>query len=67
MTSADSDTTISVVIPACNEEENVSLLVLELERVLGNEKHEILFVDDGSTDGTLAQIKAARREHPTVH
>ncbi len=67
MTSADSDPTVSVIVPACNEEANIPLLVEELERALGDEEHEILFVDDGSSDATLAQIKAARREHPAVH
>lgn len=50
---------ISVVVPAYNEEENVSRLyraVTEVLRTLGK-PYEIIYVDDGSTDGTVEELK----------
>ncbi len=46
---------LSVVIPLLNEEENIPLLYQELKEVLSalNDEHEILFIDDGSTDRSL--------------
>lgn len=49
---------ISVVIPLFNEEENLPLLQAELLTNLAGRTFEILFVDDGSTDGTAARIEA---------
>ena len=43
---------ISVVIPLYNEEDNVAVLENELLKVLSGIEHEIIFVDDGSTDGS---------------
>ncbi|HEY4493699.1 MAG TPA: glycosyltransferase family 2 protein [Candidatus Paceibacterota bacterium] len=49
---------ISVVIPAYNEAESVGELHEELLTVLTKtrEKFEIIFIDDGSTDNTLAEL-----------
>ncbi len=51
---------ISVVIPVCNEEENVEPLAREVATALAGREFEILFVDDGSTDGTAQAVTAAR-------
>jgi glycosyltransferase involved in cell wall biosynthesis len=59
------DTGVSVVVPVYDEEENVELLHVELSAVLGSlaSPWEILFVDDGSRDGTLARLEGiARRD-----
>ncbi len=50
---------ISVVIPTYNEEENAALLYDELSGVMKSMAcdYEILFIDDGSSDGTLAVLK----------
>jgi glycosyltransferase involved in cell wall biosynthesis len=44
----------SIVVPLYNEEENVESLYRELKRVMDSigEPYELVFVDDGSTDGT---------------
>lgn len=52
---------ISVVIPVCNEEENVAPLAREIRSALADFRpFEIIFVDDGSTDGTAQALRAAR-------
>ncbi|MCH2231487.1 MAG: glycosyltransferase family 2 protein [Crocinitomicaceae bacterium] len=51
---------LSIVVPFFNEEENVSEVYAELNSVL-NEldlDYEIIFVNDGSTDNTDAEIKS---------
>ena len=53
---------VSVVIPCFNEEETLSTLFKKLERVdllIDSEKYSLsfIFVDDGSTDNTLALLQ----------
>ena len=50
---------ISVVVPLYNEEDNVQLLYEEIKGVLDTmaEQAEIVFVDDGSRDTTLAKLE----------
>ena len=50
---------VSVVVPLFNEEENVPILQAELAAALAGVRHEIIFVDDGSTDRTLARLTSA--------
>src|SRR5262245_36439779 len=52
---------LSVVIPVCNEVDNVEPLAREVQAALSAYKpFEIIFVDDGSTDATAAKVLAAR-------
>ena len=54
---------VSVVVPVCNEEENVVLLAQEIHAALvGKYAFEQIFVDDGSGDGTAAAVLAARAQ-----
>lgn len=54
---------ISVVVPVCNEEENVGPLAREIQAALRDYRpFEIVFVDDGSTDGTVNALAAVRAQ-----
>ncbi|BCD60164.1 MULTISPECIES: glycosyltransferase family 2 protein [unclassified Nitratiruptor] len=48
---------LSVVIPVMNEEENIEPLMKALKEALQGLDYELIFVDDGSTDGTVEKIK----------
>jgi len=50
---------LSIIIPAYNEEESIEHIVTALHRVLDEERilYEVIFIDDGSTDGTFEKIK----------
>ena len=63
---------LSVVVPVHNEEDNVAPLVGEIVAALrGNASlqggdFEIVYVDDASTDATLARLQALQREVPEL-
>ena len=59
---------ISVVIPIYNEEENLTLLYDEVTEVMKSmdSSYEILFVDDGSTDTSLAILQSMQTADPQV-
>ncbi|GIX37893.1 MAG: dolichol-phosphate mannosyltransferase [Silanimonas sp.] len=58
---------LSVVVPAFNEAGNVGRLVDEIAAVLrGRLPFEMVFVDDASKDGTLAELREAQRRHPEL-
>ena len=59
---------VSVVVPAYNEERNIAPFVEKTVRALANGSlnGEIVFVNDGSTDGTLGAIRRAARDHSLV-
>jgi dolichol-phosphate mannosyltransferase len=52
---------VSVVVPLYNEEENVPILQSELTAALTGLDYEIIFVDDGSSDQTVARISVGPR------
>jgi len=59
---------LSLVIPVFNEEDNLSSLVQEIARALDKQpfSYEVLFIDDGSSDGSYELIKKLHREYPHV-
>jgi len=59
---------LSIVLPLLNEEENIPLLYKELKEVLNSmeEEHEIIFIDDGSTDTSLKLLQDLQKEDSGV-
>ena len=60
---------ISIVVPLLNEMESLPELTRWIERVMNehNFSYEIIFVDDGSTDGSLEVIKELAAANPAIH
>lgn len=59
---------ISAVIPVLNESESIDLLYARLVKVLTklDKTYEIIFVDDGSTDNSLAKLQALVKKDKSV-
>ena len=59
---------ISLVIPAKDEEQSIPELTQWISRVMQTHgfSYEVIFIDDGSTDGTWAQIKRENAVNPSV-
>lgn len=59
---------LSIVVPAVNEEQNVGILATEIKKTLKTAKldYELIFVDDGSTDGTRAALRALHAKDKNV-
>ena len=59
---------ISVIIPLLDEKESIGELCEWIERVMkaGNYSHEVIFVDDGSTDGSWEKIEQLSAESPNI-
>ncbi|MFS8038192.1 glycosyltransferase [Xanthobacter sp. AM11] len=55
---------LSVVIAVKDEADNVAPLIDELDAALAFEPYELIFVDDGSTDATLANLRKAAETRP---
>jgi glycosyltransferase involved in cell wall biosynthesis len=51
---------LSIVIPVYNEDESLQELLTSIEEAMArsNESYEVVFVDDGSTDGTFERLKS---------
>ncbi|MEM8900538.1 MAG: glycosyltransferase, partial [Bacteroidota bacterium] len=48
---------ISLVITLLNEEENIKPLLHKISDALKGIDYEVVLVDDGSTDGTVSEIR----------
>lgn len=57
---------ISVIVPTLNEEENIKKLVEEINKSLKN-NYEIIFIDDHSTDATVQEIKKISNKFPVKY
>jgi glycosyltransferase involved in cell wall biosynthesis len=57
---------VTVVIPVFNERENLPPLYSEIASSLKNMRHEMIFVDDGSLDGSREILRDLARQDPNV-
>jgi dolichol-phosphate mannosyltransferase len=58
---------ISVVVPVRNEAENIEPLLAEIQAALdGVETFEVIYVDDGSIDGTTELLISAMQVYPAL-
>ena len=59
---------ISVVVPVFNEEENLPILLSRLVEVLNglHQPFEMIFVDDGSSDGSRKVLKEMINQYPPL-
>ncbi|MBQ5359200.1 MAG: glycosyltransferase family 2 protein, partial [Alistipes sp.] len=59
---------ISVVVPLYNEEESLRELVAWIDRVATASKlsYEVIMIDDGSSDGSWAEMEQLKGQYPAV-
>ena len=57
---------LSIIVPTFNEFGNVIPLYKEIKKALKTVKHEIIFVDDDSKDGTIDEINELIKQYDNV-
>jgi len=62
------DMEVSVIVPVCNEEESLPILIPKLVEVLNNLEtpYEMIFIDDGSSDGSRRILKEMASQCPSL-
>ena len=63
---------LSVIVPCYNEEESVALFYTELMKIKNyfiekDVELELVYVDDGSMDQTVSEVKKLREQDDRVH
>ena len=61
---ADNAPAVSIVVPVHNEAENISLLADEIAAALKGRCFEVIFVNDGSTDGSESLLRTLGKTRP---
>jgi dolichol-phosphate mannosyltransferase len=57
---------VSLIVPTYRERENIAPLLAAICPVLSDWDYEVIFVDDGSTDGTAEAIQEAMSRNPRI-
>lgn len=59
---------LSIVVPVLNESETIETFVREIQKIIpfSEINHEIIFVDDGSTDGTAELVESLHSNDPRL-
>ncbi|MHB8528009.1 MAG: glycosyltransferase family 2 protein [Caulobacteraceae bacterium] len=63
---SEPDPDYSIVVPVFDEAGAVAALAVEITTAFAGERFEIIFVDDGSVDGTGRELLAARARAPRL-
>ena len=58
--------TLSIVLPAYKERENLEVLIPQIAREFDDTSYEIIVVDDHSNDGTRELLDALRVSNPRI-
>jgi dolichol-phosphate mannosyltransferase len=67
MKKMNNNTSLSIVIPCNDEEDNVFYILAEIKKLeIGNIK-EIIFIDDGSKDNTWENIETAKKQNSSIN
>jgi dolichol-phosphate mannosyltransferase len=66
MTKFTSPKKLSVVVPVRNEQDNVAPLIAEIDAALKSFTHEIVYVNDGSTDETHSRLQQLQTQYPQL-
>ncbi len=65
MNSQSNDPAVTVVVPVRNEAANIAPLIAEITTALdGQWRFEVVYVDDGSSDATAAELKRLAAQYP---
>lgn len=62
----DGESLVSVVVPLFNEEATLGTLYEQVRDALGGMRWEIVYVDDGSTDGSHRELVRLHEQHSNV-
>jgi dolichol-phosphate mannosyltransferase len=64
MSESDTFPAVSVVVPVRNEAGNIAPLLTEIAAALAGRAFEVVYVNDGSTDGTEAELTRMQVQYP---
>jgi dolichol-phosphate mannosyltransferase len=64
---SDTEVAVSIVVPVRNEADNIAPLIAEIAAALdGRWAHEIIYVNDGSTDATAERLAEAMKQRANL-
>ena len=59
-------TKLSLIVPCYNEEQNVEAFYARCQEVFPTDQYEVVFVNDGSKDGTYKKLQKIHEEHDNI-
>lgn len=59
-------TKLSLIVPCYNEEQNVEAFYARCQEVFPMDQYEVVFVNDGSKDGTYKKLQKLHEEHDNI-
>ncbi len=57
---------LSIIVPACNEEENIDTIFSNIKAIFSDINYEVIFIDDGSTDKTYKVLESVYNKNNNV-
>jgi glycosyltransferase involved in cell wall biosynthesis len=59
-------TKLSLIVPCYNEEQNVEAFYARCQEMFPTDQYEVVFVNDGSKDGTYKKLQKLHEEHDNI-